>query len=83
MSELPAEPVLIPPSALSPEALQGVIEAFIAREGTDYGEVEWSQADKVTQLRALLQRGEAVIVFDAVTESCTLVPRRELAALGL
>ncbi len=81
MSEQVVEPVLIPPQALSPEALQGVIEAFIAREGTDYGELEWSMADKVAQLRDQLQRGEAVIVFDALTESCTLLPRHALAGL--
>ena len=82
MSDQYIEPVLVPPSALSAEALQGVIEAFIAREGTDYGEMEWSFADKVAQVMAQLQGGEAVIVFDAVSESCTIVPQRELAALG-
>ena len=82
MSE-PVEPIVVPPEALSPEALQGLIEAFIAREGTDYGEVEWSLAEKVVQVQSQLQRGEAVIVFDLVSESCTIVPKRELAALGL
>ncbi len=79
MSELPAEPVVIPPAALSPEALRGVVESFIAREGTDYGELEWSLADKVAQVLARLQSGEAVIVFDAISESCTIVPRQGLA----
>ena len=82
MSEL-IEPLVIPAAALSPEALLGLIEAFIAREGTDYGEVELSLAEKVAQLESQLQRGEAVIVFDQVSESSTIVPRRELAALGL
>ena len=33
----------IPIDRLSPEALQGIIEEFISREGTDYGnwEVSW------------------------------------------
>ncbi len=83
MSDALIEPVLVPPTALSPEALQGVIEAFIAREGTDYGELEWSLAEKVAQVRAQLQSRAAVIVFDTVTESCSIVPRGELAALGL
>lgn len=30
----------IPVHKLSPEALQGVIEEFITRAGTDYGEIE-------------------------------------------
>lgn len=83
MSEVPVEPVIVPPTELSAEALQGLIEAFIAREGTDYGEVEWSLAEKVAQVQLQLQRGEAVIVFDLVSESCTILPRRELAALGV
>jgi len=72
--------VIVPPEALSVEALTGLIEAFITREGTDYGEVEWSLADKVEQVRELLRRREAAIVFDPLTESCTILPRRELPA---
>jgi uncharacterized protein len=30
--------MMIPHRMLSPEALRGVIEAFITREGTDYGQ---------------------------------------------
>ena len=65
--------ILIPAEQLSCDALQGVIEAFIVREGTDYGAEEWSLADKVEQVRKQLRRGEAVIVFDLTTESCTLM----------
>ncbi len=83
MAEIPVGPVVIPPASLSPEALQGVIEAFIAREGTDYGEIEWSLAQKVAQLREQLRCGEAVIVFDPLTESCSIAPRQELRALGV
>lgn len=72
------EPVAIPPEQLSPEALHGLIEAFIMREGTDYGEVEWSLADKVEQVREQLQQRDVVIVFDPFTETCTIVPRAEL-----
>jgi uncharacterized protein YheU (UPF0270 family) len=32
----------IPVNKLSPEALQGVINEFISRDGTDYGEMEIS-----------------------------------------
>jgi uncharacterized protein len=67
--------LLIPAEQLSPEALQGLVEEFITREGTDYGEVEWSLEHKVEQVRRQLRRGEAVIVFDPAAESCTLMPR--------
>jgi uncharacterized protein YheU (UPF0270 family) len=67
--------LLIPPGQLSADALQGVIEAFVAREGTDYGAVEQSFAEKIGQVRDQLQRGDAVIVFDLTTETCTLMTR--------
>lgn len=73
-----SEIIVVPPEALSADALLGLIEAFITREGTDYGEVEWSLAEKVEQVKRLLARGEAMIVFEPLTESCTIVPR-ELA----
>jgi len=66
--------VPIPPELLSEEALQGVLESFVLREGTDYGEVEWTFEQKVAQLRAALQRGEAQIMFDPETESVTITP---------
>ncbi len=66
------EPVEVPYTALSPEALRGVIEAFVLREGTDYGEREYSLAHKCDQVLAQLQRGEAHIYYDPETESVTL-----------
>jgi uncharacterized protein YheU (UPF0270 family) len=73
MAERP-EPVEIPIDALSAEALQGVIESFVNREGTDYGEVERTLAEKVADVRRQLERGEARIVFDPETESVNIVP---------
>jgi uncharacterized protein len=69
------EPVDIPHAELSPDALTGVLENFVLREGTDYGEVELSFEEKVAHLRAAVERGEARIVFDPATESVTVLPR--------
>jgi len=67
--------MIIPHHMLSPETLHGVIEAFITREGTDYGEHDISLATKVLQVRKQLDEGTAVIVYDQESESCTLQPR--------
>lgn len=67
-------PVEVPASMLTPEALRGVVDAFILREGTDYGEREHSHEEKVAQVLAVLKRGEARIVFDPATETVTLLP---------
>jgi uncharacterized protein YheU (UPF0270 family) len=67
-----SEAIEIPFTELSQEALQGLIEEFIMREGTDYGEYEYSLDDKVTQIKQQLSSGKIYLVFDPAVESCTL-----------
>jgi uncharacterized protein YheU (UPF0270 family) len=69
-------PIDIPYSELSPEALRGVVESFVLREGTDYGVREHSFEAKVAQVMEQLRRGEAQILFDADSESVTIAPVR-------
>lgn len=71
--ERPA-PVRVPHTELSPEALRGVIEAFVLREGTDYGDREASHEAKVADVLRQLERGEAYIQFDPLDSSVTIVP---------
>jgi uncharacterized protein len=68
-----SEPIPIPHAELSAEALRGVIESFVLREGTDYGEREHSLEQKVAQVRAQLERGQARILFDPESNTVTLV----------
>lgn len=72
----PLPPIVVPHAELSPEALTGVIESFVLREGTDYGERDVDFATKVLQVRRQLERREADIVFDPNTESIDIVVRR-------
>jgi uncharacterized protein YheU (UPF0270 family) len=72
-TESPAEPVEIPFAELSPDALRGVVEAFVLREGTEYGERDYSLDEKVAHVMRQLQRNEARILFDPASESVTLV----------
>jgi uncharacterized protein YheU (UPF0270 family) len=73
--DLPAEPLEVPYTALSRDALLGLVESFVLREGTDYGEREFSHEQKVAQVIAQLERGEARILYDPETESVALLPR--------
>jgi uncharacterized protein YheU (UPF0270 family) len=66
--------VEIPPGLLSPEALAGVLESVVLREGTDYGEVELSFEEKVAQLRRAVARGEARIMYDPDSGTVTVLP---------
>jgi uncharacterized protein YheU (UPF0270 family) len=75
-SEESPEPVEVPYGELSPDLLHAVIESFVLREGTDYGEKEFSLEDKVARVISQLKRGEARIVFDPESESVTIAVRR-------
>ena len=63
---------------LSPEALRGLVEEFVTRDGTDYGAVERSVEEKIAGVMAQLAAGEARIVFDPETESTNIVMARDL-----
>jgi len=59
--------VIIPPDSLSAEALRGVIEAFVLREGTDYGHGEHTLEAKCRAVERQLREGRAQICFDPVS----------------
>lgn len=60
----------IPHTALSPEALQNLLEEFVTREGTDYGQHTYSLADKVRQVLRQIETGKAMILYDPATSTC-------------
>ena len=68
------EPVGIQISELSSEAVRGVVESFINREGTDYGAVERTLDEKVADVMRELDEGKARVVFDPETESIQIIP---------
>lgn len=66
-------PVAVPHTELSPEALRGVIESFVLREGTEYGEREFTLEEKLAHVMRQLERGEAQITFDPSSNSVHIV----------
>ena len=70
--DAPREPVVVPYGDLAQELLHAVVESYVLREGTDYGEKEFSLQAKVSHVIRQLQRGEAQIVFDAETDSVSI-----------
>ncbi len=68
-----APAIAVPYTELSPEALRGVIDGFVLREGTDYGEREVSHEAKVRRVLAQLEAGEAQIWFDPETSSVDIL----------
>ena len=62
----------IPHRELSEAALRGVVESFVLREGTDYGQRDYSLEEKIAAVMHQLDRGEAVIVFDPDTGTVSI-----------
>lgn len=71
----------VPYQNLSPEALQGLIESFILREGTDYGQTEVGLSDKVSQVQSQLEKGLAKVYFEVESETFTLVLSQSLSGV--
>lgn len=70
-NEVP-QSVVVPYTDLTAELLHAVVESYVLREGTDYGEKEYSLEDKVVHVIGQLKRGEAQIVFDPETETISI-----------
>ena len=68
--------VIINHGALEPDTLRRIIEEYITREGTDYGHQEFSIDSKVAQVKKQLEKGEAHLVYDEQSESCTISRKR-------
>ncbi len=69
--------MIVPWQDLAPETLDSLIESFVLREGTDYGEHERSLEQKVADVRSQLQRGEAVLVWSELHETVNIMPRTQ------
>ena len=66
--------LIVPHDRLSQEALRGLIEEFVTREGTDTGYTDGSLDDNIKMVLGQLNRGEAVIVYDEVSQTANIVP---------
>jgi len=75
MDEDEKQPVEVPHTELAADLLHAVIESFVLREGTDYGQYEYSLDQKVAGVIRQLERGEAYIMFDPESSSVDIKRR--------
>ncbi len=61
--------MIIPWQTIPEQTLQNLIEHFVLREGTDYGEQEVSFEDKVAQVYQKLKLNEAMLVYSELHET--------------
>lgn len=71
-------PMIIPYTDLDSATLNNIIEHFVLREGTDYGETELTIDEKVQQVINQLKSGEVVIVYSELHESVNILPKSEV-----
>lgn len=69
--------MIIPWQDLAPETLDSLIESYVLREGTDYGEYERSLQDKVEDVKQQLVSGEIVLVWSELHESVNFMPKNQ------
>jgi uncharacterized protein len=67
--------MIVPHDRLSQTALQGLIEEFVTREGTDTGYTDGSLVKNVEMIIRQLNRGDVVIVYDEDTRTANIVPK--------
>jgi uncharacterized protein len=68
--------MIIPHHEIGEQTLDNLIEYYVLREGTDYGEQEVSLAEKVAAVKQQLRSGEVVIVYSELHQSINLMPKQ-------
>ena len=74
---------LVPHQQIPVELLNKLLDSFIGREGTDYGEVELTLEQKRVNLRSALERKDVFIAFDGESETFNLLTKTEIRNLNL
>lgn len=72
--------MIVPWENIADDTLQRLLEEYVSRDGTDYGEVEVPLATRVGQVRRALQQRQLAIWFDEASEATTLLPRDQALA---
>lgn len=69
--------MLIPWQQLNSDTLQRLIESYVLREGTDYGDEEVSLTDKAQAVLQQIQQGQVLILYSELHESVDLLTRQQ------
>ncbi|AKJ40921.1 YheU family protein [Pragia fontium] len=65
--------MIIPWQELPPETLESIIESFVLREGTDYGEQEKTLQQKVDDIKRQLKSGKLVLIWSELHETINIM----------
>lgn len=76
-----AQFMAVPYQRLQDQTLQALLEEFASRDGTDYGETEFSLVQKVAQLRLQMKEGQLQLLYDAEGDHWDLLPSEQAALI--
>ena len=74
------KPLVIPHQELNPDTLRAMLEDFVTRDGTDYGDLETPIAQRIDLVLRQLRAGKAFILYDAEAASFTIGSAEHLRA---
>jgi uncharacterized protein YheU (UPF0270 family) len=74
------KPLVIPHEELNPDTLRAMLEDFVTRDGTEYGENETPIAERIDFVLRQLRAGKAFILYDAESASFTIGSREQMTA---
>lgn len=72
--------MIIPHQDIDPNTLENIIKEFVLREGTDYGIDDVEIAQKIEDVKAQLNQGNAVIVYSELYETVNIMPKSEVTS---
>lgn len=72
------KPLVIPYEELNPDTLRAMLEDYVTRDGTEYGETETPIAERIDFVLRQLRAGKAFILYDAESASFTIGSREQM-----
>ncbi|GDY26765.1 MULTISPECIES: YheU family protein [unclassified Agarivorans] len=75
--------MIIPWQQLDPNTFDALLESYVLREGTDYGEQELSLSEKLEQIKQQVINGSVLIVYSELHETVNLIAKEQFDASAM
>ena len=69
------EGIEVPYQDINPETLRNMIEEFVSRDGSDWGDTGGSMEDKIKQVLRQFEAGKIKVVYDLTSQSANIVSK--------
>ncbi len=73
--------MIIPYQKISADALRNLVEDFVTREGTDYGNTEATLESKIEHVMRQLKNGDIMVVYNADEDQCNIITKEAAHAI--